>query len=118
MNHDFHLGKVLNISVRIGWTIEDVLPEGAVLDLGRRVLHETLARTDAIAFPHSGVRRLLSQIRGREYLTPVRSGRGARVGNDPAALRGYHCRSVRQRARPGCRRGAPLLLTLEEGEVT
>ena len=68
MHHNFNFRDVLTVSARIGWTIEDVLPEGAVLDFGRPFLPETLARTGGIDFLDPGEKRLLNQIRGHEYL--------------------------------------------------
>ncbi len=68
MHHNFNFRDVLTVSARIGWTIEDVLPEGAVLDFGRPFLPETLARTGGIGFLDPAEKRLLNQIRGHEYL--------------------------------------------------
>ena len=68
MHHRFNFRDVLATSTRAGWQIEDVLPEGAKLDFGRRFLPEGLARTAAAAFLSEGERRILNQIRGHEYL--------------------------------------------------
>ncbi len=69
MHHQFNFKDVLATSTRAGWQIEDVLPEGAKLDFGRRFLPEGLARTGAAAFLSESERRILNQIRGHEYLT-------------------------------------------------
>jgi P-aminobenzoate N-oxygenase AurF len=69
MHHAFNFRDVLASSARAAWQIEDVLPEGAVLDFGRRFLPENLARTAGLSFLSSDERRLLNQIRGHEYLS-------------------------------------------------
>jgi hypothetical protein len=69
MYHDFNFRDVLASSAKAAWQIEDVLPEGAELDFGRRFLPEALARTDGIAFLSEPERRVLNQIRGHEYLS-------------------------------------------------
>ncbi len=68
MHHQFNFKDVLATSTRAGWQIEDVLPEGAKLDFGRRFLPEGLARTGPAAFLSESERRILNQIRGHEYL--------------------------------------------------
>jgi hypothetical protein len=68
VHHRFNFRDVLATSTRAGWQIEDVLPEGAKLDFGRRFLPEGLARTAAAAFLGESERRILNQIRGHEYL--------------------------------------------------
>jgi hypothetical protein len=68
MYHAFNFRDVLASSAKAAWQIEDVLPEGARLDFGRRFLPEALARTDCIAFLSEPERRILNQIRGHEYL--------------------------------------------------
>jgi P-aminobenzoate N-oxygenase AurF len=69
MYQDFNFKDVLATSVRAAWQIEDVLPESAELDFGRRFLPEALARTDVAPGLTSEQRRVLNQIRGHEYLT-------------------------------------------------
>ena len=68
MYHNFNFRDVLAASARGGWAIEDVLPEGAELDFGRRFMPEALARTAAIPFLDEEESRVLNQIRGHEYL--------------------------------------------------
>jgi hypothetical protein len=68
MHHKFNFRDVLASSARAAWQIEDVLPEGAVLDFGRCFMPENLARTADLAFLSPDERRLLNQIRGHEYL--------------------------------------------------
>jgi hypothetical protein len=68
MHHNFNFRDVLATSVRAAWQIEDVLPEGAVLDFGRCFMPENLARTAEVTFLSPDERRLLNQIRGHEYL--------------------------------------------------
>jgi len=68
MHHNFNFRDVLATSVRAAWQIEDVLPEGAVLDFGRCFMPENLARTAEVPFLSPDERRLLNQIRGHEYL--------------------------------------------------
>jgi hypothetical protein len=68
MNHNFSFGNVLAASQRASWTIEEVLPDGAALDFGRRFMPESLARMSGCATLDEGERRLLNQIRGHEYL--------------------------------------------------
>ena len=68
MHHNFNFKDVLATSSRVGWTVEDVLPEGARLDYGRRFMPENLARTAAIPFLTQAEVRTLNQIRGHEYL--------------------------------------------------
>jgi hypothetical protein len=69
MYHAFNFRDVLASSAKAAWQVEDVLPEGARLDFGRRFLPEALARTDGIAFLSEPERRVLNQIRGHEYLS-------------------------------------------------
>lgn len=69
MFHNFNFRDVLASSAKAAWQVEDVLPEGAELDFGRRFLPEALARTDGIAFLSEPERRVLNQIRGHEYLS-------------------------------------------------
>lgn len=69
MYHNFNFRDVLASSARAAWQVEDVLPEDAALDFGRRFLPEALARTDSIAFLSDDEKRVLNQIRGHEYLT-------------------------------------------------
>ena len=69
MHHNFNFRDVLASSYRAAWQIEDVLPQGAVLDFGRDFLPEALARTAGIAFLTRDQRRVLNQIRGHEYLS-------------------------------------------------
>ncbi len=45
MYHNFNFRDVLASSAKAAWQVEDVLPEGAQLDFGRRFLPEALART-------------------------------------------------------------------------
>lgn len=68
MHHNFNFRDILTVSARIGWTIEDVLPDGARLDYSRPFLPEAIARTGGIACLDEAERRLLNQIRGHEYL--------------------------------------------------
>jgi hypothetical protein len=69
MYHAFNFRDVLASSAKAAWQVEDVLPEDARLDFGRRFLPEALARTDCIAFLGEPERRVLNQIRGHEYLS-------------------------------------------------
>lgn len=69
MYHNFNFKDVLTSSYRAAWQIEDVLPEGARLDFGRRFLPESLARVDFIAFLSPEEKKVLNQIRGHEYLS-------------------------------------------------
>ncbi|HEX8261924.1 MAG TPA: diiron oxygenase [Allosphingosinicella sp.] len=69
MYHNFNFRDVLASSARAAWQVEDVLPQGAKLDFGRRFLPEALARTDSIAFLSGDEKRVLNQIRGHEYLS-------------------------------------------------
>ncbi len=68
MFHNFSFQDVLSSSTRAAWQIEDVLPQGAVLDFGRRFMPESLARTADAPFLSNDERRLLNHIRGQEYL--------------------------------------------------
>ena len=69
MFHNFNFENVLATSVRVGWQIEDVLPEGSKLDFATRFMPENLARTAAIPFLDEREQRILNQIRGHEYLS-------------------------------------------------
>jgi P-aminobenzoate N-oxygenase AurF len=69
MYHHFNFGDVLAASKRASWEIEDVLPDGAALDFGRRFMPESLARTGACPGLAEDERRVLNQIRGHEYLS-------------------------------------------------
>ena len=69
MFHDFNFKDVLAVSTRAAWQIEDVLPDSAQLDFGRKFLPEGLARTDATPGLTREQRKVLNQIRGHEYLT-------------------------------------------------
>jgi hypothetical protein len=68
MHHDFNFKNVLSTSVRVGWKIEDILPEDARLDFSMRFMPENLARTQALNMLDQDEVRLLNQIRGHEYL--------------------------------------------------
>ena len=65
----FNFKDVLEASTRGAWKIEDVLPEGARLDLGRDLLPQSLARTDEAPGLTPEQRKTLNHIRGHEYLT-------------------------------------------------
>ncbi len=68
MYHNFNFENVLAASSRAAWQIEDVIPDGAMLDFGRPFLPESLARTaEQELGPEQ--RLTLNQIRGHEYLT-------------------------------------------------
>jgi len=69
MHHNFNFKDVLSSSYRAAWQIEDVLPQDAALDFGRRFLPENLARVDDIAFLSQEEKKVLNQIRGHEYLS-------------------------------------------------
>lgn len=69
MYQDFNFKDVLAVSQRAAWQIEDVLPESARLDFGRKFLPEALARTDAAPGLTDEQRQVLNQVRGHEYLT-------------------------------------------------
>ncbi|HEY5712126.1 MAG TPA: diiron oxygenase [Allosphingosinicella sp.] len=68
MYHNFNFENVLSTAVRVGWNIDDVLPEGSSLDFSKRFMPENLARTAAIPFLNQDEIRILNQIRGHEYL--------------------------------------------------
>ena len=57
MYQSFNFRDVLASSARAAWQIEDVLPEGAVLDFGRCFLPESLARTADAPFLSTDERR-------------------------------------------------------------
>jgi hypothetical protein len=59
---------VLTTSLRAAWEIEDVLPEGARLDLSRPLMPEALARTGAAPGLHPDERLVLNHICGNTYL--------------------------------------------------
>jgi hypothetical protein len=65
----FNFKDVLEASARGAWKIEDVLPEGAQLDLSRNLLPQSLARTDEAPGLTPEQRKILNHIRGHEYLT-------------------------------------------------
>jgi hypothetical protein len=65
----YNFKDVLETSVRAAWQIEDVLPEGAKLDLSRNLLPQNLARTADAPGIDDDQRRILNHIRGHEYLT-------------------------------------------------
>ena len=60
--------RSLKAAQKIGWQVEDVLPDGARLDFARRFLPESLARVDATEHLSAAERTKLSQIRGHAYL--------------------------------------------------
>ena len=64
----FNFKDVLEASAKGAWTIEDVLPEAAQLDLGRNLLPQSLARTDKAPGLNPEQRKILNHIRGHEYL--------------------------------------------------
>lgn len=68
MYQDTAYPALLASSLRAAWRIEDVLPEGARLDLTRPLLPEALARSDAAPglAPHE--RQVLNHICGHTYL--------------------------------------------------
>ncbi len=65
---DFTYHAVLASSQRATWRIEDIIGPGRALDFTRPFLPESLARTFMPDFDAAD-RRLLSQIRGHEYLS-------------------------------------------------
>ncbi len=60
--------NALENSLRVGFRIEDVLPEGARLDLDRRFLPDALAGVEALGFLDDAERRALNHVRGHSYL--------------------------------------------------
>lgn len=68
MYHDFTYRAVLASAERASWRIEDVVGPAQALDFSRHFLPENLARTAALPFLSEDERRILSQIRGHEYL--------------------------------------------------
>jgi hypothetical protein len=68
MYSDFTYHAVLASSQRATWQIEDIIGPGHALDFSRPFLPESLARTAMPGFDADD-RRLLSQIRGHEYLS-------------------------------------------------
>jgi len=69
MYHQFTWSGVLAASARAAWQLDDVMPEGAVLDFARPFMPEALARTAETPDVRADERLLLNQIRGHEYLS-------------------------------------------------
>ena len=62
MHQSFNFKDVLSFSARAPGQIEDVLPQGAVLDFAGGPASKTRARTGAIRFPERRERRILAQM--------------------------------------------------------
>lgn len=60
--------NALEQSLRVGWRLEDVLPDDAQLDLRQRLLPDALAGTDGLDFLSPTERLALNHIRGNSYL--------------------------------------------------
>jgi len=68
MFHGFTYPAVLAASNRAAWQVEDVLPDGTMLDFSRPFLPQALAPTPGIGLS-DGEALILNQIRGHEYLS-------------------------------------------------
>jgi hypothetical protein len=60
--------QVFETSLRIGWRLEEVLPEQARLDLARPFLPDALAGVEQLQFLSRDERRTLNHLRGHSYL--------------------------------------------------
>ena len=60
--------RTLEAALRVGFRIEDVLPDEAELDRSLPFLPESLAQVEGLTFLSASERRALNQIRGHSYL--------------------------------------------------
>lgn len=68
MQIQYDYSSTLSASERIGWRIEDVLPEGRSLDFSKPLLPEALARVTSLGFLDAEEQLVVNHIRGNGYL--------------------------------------------------
>jgi hypothetical protein len=68
MQIQYDYSSTLSASERIGWRIEDVLPEGQGLDFSKPLLPEALARVTSLGFLDAEEQLVVNHIRGNGYL--------------------------------------------------
>jgi P-aminobenzoate N-oxygenase AurF len=68
MQTQYDYCSILSASERIGWRIEDVLPEGQGLDFSKPLLPEALARVTSLGFLDAEEQLVVNHIRGNGYL--------------------------------------------------
>ena len=68
MQTQYDYCSTLSASERIGWRIEDVLPEGQGLDFSKPLLPESLARVTSLSFLDAEEQLVVNHIRGNGYL--------------------------------------------------
>jgi P-aminobenzoate N-oxygenase AurF len=68
MQIQYDYSSTLSASERIGWRIEDVLPEGQSLDFSKPLLPEALARVTSLGFLDAEEQLVVNHIRGNGYL--------------------------------------------------
>jgi|APTNR8051073442_1049403.scaffolds.fasta_scaffold47736_2 hypothetical protein len=69
MQHPYTWKDTGDAAQRVNWRIEDVIGDGAGLDLARSFLPESLARTGGLGFLSDAERRAPNPIRGHAYLS-------------------------------------------------
>ena len=68
MQTQYDYSSTLSASERIGWRIEDVLPEGQGLDFSKPLMPESLARVTSLSFLDEEEQLVVNHIRGNGYL--------------------------------------------------
>ena len=68
MQTQYDYCSTLSASERIGWRIEDVLPEGRGLDFSKPLMPESLARVTSLSFLDEEEQLVVNHIRGNGYL--------------------------------------------------
>jgi len=68
MKNHYSYQDALETSERINWRIEDIIGADKRLDFAKRFMPESLAQVDGLSFLSSDEKRILTQIRGHEYL--------------------------------------------------
>ncbi|HEX2931709.1 MAG TPA: hypothetical protein VHV54_18425 [Candidatus Binatia bacterium] len=68
MNNNYSYQGALEASERIGWRVEDIIGGEKRLDFSKRFMPESLAQVERLGFLAPEEKKVLNQIRGREYL--------------------------------------------------
>ena len=76
MQTQYDYCSTLSASERIGWRIEDVLPEGRCLDFSKPLMPESLARVTSLSFLDEEEQLVVNHIRAQRISLHVRAGRG------------------------------------------
>jgi hypothetical protein len=64
----FNYAQIIDVSERVAWRIDDLLPESASIDFSRPHLPDALAHVGELSFLDAGAKLKLNQIRGHSYM--------------------------------------------------